>query len=387
MWHSVFTGYPSSGDRHAFVQKRRKEEADDPALEEVELSRKKQRTLWDTLGAPPSNKELDKSTRDAIKGKEEEAKTVLLPDASESFSEPDTRQDRSVLSVPQLGDSENEVLSKLMVILDVVHSGRSIAEATAYSVTPIQCSDAEKIARSQMPPREYEAWTTFNDGLWRLPELDWENNRLPPPTSTKPLKIARRRAEALNRLYQTDRAHAEHVVWITNKKIEIFPLIKAMARVIGAEINLVGGGNGWSAIQLADLQTINRILSILAQICQQSKSNALQSKISETQHVLGIYRHRLQASRLNEATTKVHHINQGTHNLLPPQFRVEKAFPRRGSLGLYRLLSLADFTCGRCALEKKSKLVAFTKDKWSEPLCNGCYGSLLSRLEVQSELQ
>jgi hypothetical protein len=387
MWHSVSTGYPSSGDRHALAQKRRKKEADDLAREEVESSRKKQRTLWDTLSAPPSKKELDKSTRDKIKGKEEETKTVLLPDTSKSFSEPDARQHRSVLSVPQVGDSENEVLSKLMAILDAVHSGRSIAEATAYSVAPIRCSDAEKIARSQMPPQEYKAWTTFNDGLWRLPELDWENNRLPPPTSTKPLKIARRRAEALNRLYQTDGAHAEHVVWITNNKIEVLPLIKAMARVIGAERNLVGGGNGWSAIQLADLQTINRILSILAQICQQSKSNALQSKISQTQHVLGIYRHRLRASRLNEATTKVHLMDQGTHNLLPPQFKVEKAFPRRGSLGLYRLLSLTAFACDRCGLEKKSKLIAFTKGKWNEHLCNGCYGSLLSRMEVQGDVQ
>ena len=91
------------------------------------------------------------------------------------------------------------------------------------------------IARSQMPPQEYDAWTTFNDGLWRLPELDWDNDHLPPPTSAKTLKVARRRTEALNRLYKTDQAREGHVAWITQNKIELLPVIKAMVRVVGAE--------------------------------------------------------------------------------------------------------------------------------------------------------
>jgi transcription elongation factor Elf1 len=66
---------------------------------------------------------------------------------------------------------------------------------------------------------------------------------------------------------------------------------------------------------------------------------------------------------------------------MPPQFKVQKAFPQRGSLRLYRLVEHTAFTCNRCHLEKKSKLVAFEKDKWDAIMCNGCYGLLLSALQ------
>jgi hypothetical protein len=71
--------------------------------------------------------------------------------------------------------------------------------------------------------------------------------------------------------------------------------------------------------------------------------------------------------------------------LIPPQFKVEKVFPQRGYLCLHRLVKRATFTCNRCGLGKTSKPVAFAKDKWDEPMCNGCYGYLLSDLEKQGE--
>lgn len=100
----------------------------------------------------------------------------------------------------------------------------------------------EMIARSQMPVLEYEVWTTFKQILWRLPEVNWNKNHLPPPTSSRSLKIARRRAEALNRLYEKDKAHEGHITWVTQNEIEFLPIPKAMARVIGAERYHVGGG-------------------------------------------------------------------------------------------------------------------------------------------------
>ena len=63
---------------------------------------------------------------------------------------------------------------------------------------------------------------------------------------------------------------------------------------------------------------------------------------------------------------------------MPPQFEVQKVFSQRGYLCLHRLVKCATFTCNRCGLEKTSKLVAFAKNKRDEPVCNGCYGLLLS---------
>jgi hypothetical protein len=89
--------------------------------------------------------------------------------------------------------------------------------------------------------QEQEVWTTFQDGLWRLPEFDWDNNSLPSPTSANPLKTVRRRAEALNRLYETDRAHEGHFVWITKNNIGSYILYKPWLALSGKEGTLLVG--------------------------------------------------------------------------------------------------------------------------------------------------
>lgn len=63
---------------------------------------------------------------------------------------------------------------------------------------------------------------------------------------------------------------------------------------------------------------------------------------------------------------------------MPPQFEVKKIFPPRGNLQLHRLVKCVSFKCNRCSLAKTSKLVVMVNDKWDEPVCNGCYGYLLS---------
>lgn len=63
----------------------------------------------------------------------------------------------------------------------------------------------------------------------------------PSLTSSNPLKVATRRAEALNCLYGTDKAQPDHSVLFTKYELPRLPLVKAMARSIGAERYLVGG--------------------------------------------------------------------------------------------------------------------------------------------------
>ena len=71
-------------------------------------------------------------------------------------------------------------------------------------------------------------------------------------------------------------------------------------------------------------------------------------------------------------------MDDRTPNPMPLQFEAEKVFPQRGNLRLYRLVKCTSFTCNRCSLAKTTKLVAFVNDKSDEPVCNGCYGYLLS---------
>jgi hypothetical protein len=201
----------------------------------------------------------------------------------------------SVLGIPYPTDTISQLSSKLSSIVEVIVAGKSIAVATAFSAAPVQERTASKAAAAQMTPMEMNTWTAFTDGTCHLPEIDWDSCLSPAPTSLKSLKIAHRRAEALNQLYKTDRAHEGHVVWIVQNRIEFLPLIKAMARVIGSERNLVGGREGWSPTEFADLQSINKILSTSEQICQGRGKTVLSSTIPGALNALRIKRRHLQA--------------------------------------------------------------------------------------------
>ncbi|KAK5016026.1 hypothetical protein LTR60_002246 [Cryomyces antarcticus] len=52
--------------------------------------------------------------------------------------------------------------------------------------------------------------------------------------------------------------------------IGFLPLVKAVARVIGAERNAAGGCDG--AAQLAELQTLSRIIAVAAQVVQKGRT-------------------------------------------------------------------------------------------------------------------
>ena len=80
-------------------------------------------------------------------------------------------------------------------------------------------------------------------------------------------------------------------------------------------------------------------------------------------------------------------MSKRSHTLSNFIFRreVDKVFPPRGPLCLHRLLKRANFTCSRWNLEETSKLVAYNNDQPDEPLCNDCYGKLLSDQKRQGE--
>ena len=146
-----------------------------------------------------------------------------------------------------------------------------------------------------MSPEERQVWDLYIEGKYPLPEIDWDSNRDTVPTSSKPLRIARRRAEALNHLYKADKADPSHSVWFTKSQLFHLPLVKAMARVIGAERNLLGGQCALNATQLADLQSINKILSLLGQILARGVCDLFSFEIGDAQRVLGSQRDKLRA--------------------------------------------------------------------------------------------
>jgi hypothetical protein len=198
------------------------------------------------------------------------------------------------LPIPYRGDSIAVLQRKMMALADAVRRGQSVAFVTNYAASTSQERDATRKAVAEMPIQELEAWTLYCQGKYPLPKVDWNASREPAPTSTRSLRIARRRAEALNRLYKTEKADPGHSVWFTKSESAHLPLIKAMARVIGAERDLLNGQCALSATQIADLQSINEILSMSGQILAESGRSTMSAAISSAQQVLGAQRNMLQ---------------------------------------------------------------------------------------------
>ncbi|EXJ88202.1 hypothetical protein A1O1_05132 [Capronia coronata CBS 617.96] len=92
-----------------------------------------------------------------------------------------------------------------------------------------------------------------------FPTLDWEHNRGALQTSKRRLQKVTRRAEALNRLCDTDRAEPAHAVYFALHHPLSLPLVNSMARVIGAE-RRSGQANGPEIADLAEVQTIRAVV-------------------------------------------------------------------------------------------------------------------------------
>ena len=198
---------------------------------------------------------------------------------------PTSEFETAILAISRREDTLTVLCSKLTAIAKVISAGQSVAVATAYAAAANQERRAVQKAINEMRPLEREAWDYFETGSLALPDMDWEIDIDPVFLSPKPLQTARRRAEALNRLYKTNKALPPHSVWFAKRYSVYLPLVKAMVRVIGAERDLVGGGV-WTTTQLADLQSINNILSITAQLVKGGKSKDQLRAITNAQAIL-----------------------------------------------------------------------------------------------------
>ena len=70
-----------------------------------------------------------------------------------------------------------------------------------------------------------------------------------------------------------------------------------------------------------------------------------------------------------------------------PFEQIIKEYPSRGPLKQYRFDKSISFACFRCGQTKTSKLITIYNEDWSQRLCNGCYGRLLSIYDIQQGQQ
>lgn len=69
---------------------------------------------------------------------------------------------------------------------------------------------------------------------------------------------------------------------------------------------------------------------------------------------------------------------------IPTPAELEKSYPPKGPLRLFRFVHATSFPCVRCGMAKKAKLVGICNGDWNRRICNGCYGTLLSIYDLKT---
>ncbi|EXJ86996.1 hypothetical protein A1O3_03953 [Capronia epimyces CBS 606.96] len=205
------------------------------------------------------------------------------------------------LAVPTADDTPSTLVAKLDQIQQCLDDGGGLAAATDYSRSTISSQSVAEIARSEMTPVEARCWEAYVNGTCRLPAIDWDVDRGETPTSKKGLQKAGRRAEALNRLYGSDRAEPCHAVWFAVNHPVVLQVVKAMARVIGAE-SRSGQSEGVDS-DLADLQTIRAVVATSMEALQRNPSafKPHTKDINKRLHLLREHQRKIQLRRLARA--------------------------------------------------------------------------------------
>jgi len=131
----------------------------------------------------------------------------------------------------------------------------------------------------KLPEKEtFEAWRAGS--VPSLPVIDWVANRGPEPSSPRGLKVATRRAEALNRLYETDRAQPCHAVWFAQEQPLWLPLVQAISRIIGAEGDAAGGRVRSSLEHSEDCETLAKVVKITLPILRRSEDGEMRTVVN-----------------------------------------------------------------------------------------------------------
>ncbi|KAI9768071.1 MAG: hypothetical protein M1840_005105 [Geoglossum simile] len=196
--------------------------------------------------------------------------------------------DKMYLPLPEPGDSIPVLCLKLGALATLVLDNKSIAAATGYRAATKQERDPETAARKEMPLNDLIFWDSWKEGRITLPQIDWSMALPSATTSPRPLRTANRRAIALNRLYNTTLATPAHATWFTSNHLGFLPLVNAMGRVIGVERDLVGGIDGLAPGQLAEIQSIGKVVAVVANITHglREKHHPLLKKINQNREIL-----------------------------------------------------------------------------------------------------
>jgi len=199
-----------------------------------------------------------------------------------------------LLPAPDQTDNLMALARKLRAIADVVEAGRSAAVATGFKGAAQQERDPEKIAQQSMTAKEEQQYNVWVKGI-AMPAFDWDAYRDAPPSGKETQKRYGLHAQAMNRVWATDKADIHHAVWLFKNWSYAIPLITAVEKVIGAERGLHGGLKDLNDFELAEIQTIHKYNSVAAEKINETYAelNKVARDINQSKSILQAREHAL----------------------------------------------------------------------------------------------
>lgn len=161
-----------------------------------------------------------------------------------------------LLPLPTADDDMHTIKRKFMDFAMVVNSGKSVAIRTGYRAPAQEKRDPVQVAKQSMTPDEimqYDAWAA---GIMP-PTFNWEVDRKPVAGGAGAQARFEKRARAARRIWGNNAIVPENISWIAANHNYILPLVIAMAKVNGAELDLAGGLTDLYPYQMAEIQTLH----------------------------------------------------------------------------------------------------------------------------------
>lgn len=225
-----------------------------------------------------------------------------------------------ILPIPSEDDSLEVTARKLTQLAAVVEEGKSLAIRTGYRGSAHTTRDPIELAKQSMTPMElkqYEAWAR---GI-RMPEVDWPHSREPVKGGDSTRKRFERRARAIGKIWKEEGITSENAMWLTMHRPYVLPLVIAVAKIEAAGMELMGGSNELTEMELAEVQTAHKVVAIatgnMNRVMEQMRR--LTARINAAKETIQTREHALKR-KIKKYKPKQDQINVGRRYLGLPEF-------------------------------------------------------------------
>jgi hypothetical protein len=181
----------------------------------------------------------------------------------------------SPLPLPHPDDDLTTTSDKLYDLQTTVESGKSLARATHWQEVRADATVDRRLATilTEEERIQYIAWRRGRSG----PLVFW--NTLPRRAlSEKQERQYRTLTWALNTVYPGEYLSADNVAWFQHHQGQAMPLLHAIVKVRQEELLYLLGRQLWTRPEIAELQTVSRILAATSPHLARLKARTIQDK-------------------------------------------------------------------------------------------------------------